>query len=151
MLLLRGLLQWHRNQIFQYLCPAASSHAKSKFHPFTYFSLQSLHISSYKVPGHPRCLLCIHLLLARGRPHQEDKLQDPASSSTDEEAAPIRQRRSRREQSLHMGREWPWVKLGLHGLRQIFLSTKSKNTEPFLLLVPALVPLSTHTPLPSLP
>lgn len=41
-----------------------------------------------------------------------------------------------------MGHEWPWVKLGSHSLRQTFLSTKSKNTEPFPLLIPALVSVS---------
>lgn len=40
-----------------------------------------------------------------------------------------------------MGHEWPWVKLGSHSLRQT-LSTKSKYTEPFPLLIPALVSVS---------
>lgn len=60
-LLCRDLLQWHQNKTLQYLCQAAHWHVKSKSHPSTHLSPESLPISSYKVPGHPWWLLCIHL------------------------------------------------------------------------------------------
>lgn len=49
-----------------------------------------------------------------------------------------RQRTTGKEQSLHIGHEWPWIKLGLHWPQATgFLSTKSRNTESFPLPVTA--------------